>query len=278
MLIIKDIHNLKLYIDTYEKKGYSMGYVPTMGSLHVGHGELIRKSKEDNQKTIISIFVNEKQFDNPDDYKNYPRNRGKDYDFCDKYDVDIIFEPSNEEIYKEKQKMLINKNFQNILCDKFRPGHFNGVITVLEKLFLITKAKKVYFGEKDYQQFKIVQSFAQSAFKNLSIISVPTVRQEDGIAFSSRNENLSKKQLQEFVKFHNNTCLFISELDQNIAIADANILARDFIKAQNIDRFDYFEFRNSNNLSSEGIISEARLFYAIYKGEVRLIDNLNLTT
>lgn len=274
MLIIKDINNLKLYLDTYEKKGYSVGYVPTMGSLHVGHGELIRKSKEDNQKTIISIFVNEKQFDNPDDYKNYPRNIGKDYDFCDKYDVDIIFEPSNEEIYKEKQKMLINKNFQNILCDKFRPGHFNGVITVLEKLFLITKAQKVYFGEKDYQQFKIVKCFAQSAFKNLSIISVPTVRQEDGIAFSSRNENLSKKQLQEFVKFHNNTCLFISELDQNIVIADANILARDFIKAQNIDRFDYFEFRNSNNLSSEGIISEARLFYAIYKGEVRLIDNI----
>tara|TARA_B100000989_G_C19506094_1_gene456586 strand:- start:996 stop:1826 length:831 start_codon:yes stop_codon:yes gene_type:complete len=274
MLIIKDIHNLKLYLDAYEKKGFSMGYVPTMGSLHVGHGELIRKSKEDNQKTIISIFVNEKQFDNPDDYKNYPRNRGKDYDFCDKYDVDIIFEPSNEEIYKEKQMMLINKNFQNILCDKFRPGHFNGVITALEKLFLITKAKRVYFGEKDYQQFKIVQSFAQSAFKNLSIISVPTVRQEEGIAFSSRNENLSKKQLQEFVKFHNNTCLFISEIDQNTDIADANILARDFIKAQNVDRFDYFEFRNSNNLSSEGTISDARLFYAIYKGEVRLIDNL----
>tara|TARA_Y100001935_G_C17175420_1_gene442383 strand:+ start:24 stop:854 length:831 start_codon:yes stop_codon:yes gene_type:complete len=274
MLIIKDISNLKHYVNAYQKKGYSIGYIPTMGSLHLGHGELIKKSKHDNQKTLVSIFVNEKQFNNADDYKNYPRNKGKDYDFCDQYDVDVIFEPSNKEIYDQQEEILINKNFQNVLCDKFRPGHFNGVITVLDKLFSIVKAQKVYFGEKDYQQLKIVKSFIQENFQNLLLVSVPTVRLDEGIAFASRNENLSKKQFQEFIKFHQNTLEFISNVDRKIDISEANTLASEFINNQNLEKFDYFEFRKSNDLSLKGIVSEARLFYAIYKGKIRLIDNL----
>lgn len=276
MLIIKDIFNLKHYLSVYKKKGYSIGYVPTMGSLHLGHGELIKKSKKDNHKTIVSIFVNEKQFDNPDDYKNYPLNKGKDYDFCDEYNVDIIFEPFNDEIYKEESKVITNKHFQNILCDKFRPGHFDGVITVLNELFSIVEADKVYFGEKDYQQLKIVESFIKETFQKIKLISIPTVRQDNGIALSSRNENLSKKQLQEFIKFHKNTLHFISVLDRRINIFEANKLAKEFINFQKLDKFDYFEFRNSNNLNTDGIISEARLFYAIYNGKIRLIDNLTI--
>ena len=276
MLIIKDISNFKHYLSAYKKKGYSIGYVPTMGSLHLGHGELIKKSKKDNHKTIVSIFVNEKQFNNPDDYENYPRNKGKDYDFCDEYNVDIIFEPVNDEIYKEDSKVITNKNFLNILCDKFRPRHFDGVITVLNKLFSIVEADKVYFGEKDYQQLKIVQSYIKETFQKIKLVSIPTVRQNNGIAFSSRNENLNKKQLQEFIEFHKNTLNFISILDRRINIFEANKLAKKFINSQQLNKFDYFEFRNSYDLNTEGIIRDARLFYAIYKGKIRLIDNLTI--
>ncbi len=274
MLIIKDISNLNLYLSAYIKKGYTIGYVPTMGALHSGHGELVNRSQKDNHKTIISIFVNEKQFNKNDDFKNYPRNIGKDYDFCDQLNVDIIFEPSSAEIYDDNEKILVNKYFKNILCDKFRPRHFDGVTTVLNKFFSLVKAHKVYFGEKDYQQLKIVQAFIKETFPNISLISVPTVRQEDGIALSSRNDNLSKKQLQEYIQFHKNTLHFISELDNDMKISDANNLAVKFIDNQKLEKYDYFEFRNSINLSSDGIISGSRLFYAIFKGNIRLIDNL----
>tara|TARA_B100000965_G_scaffold263148_1_gene222089 strand:- start:27 stop:857 length:831 start_codon:yes stop_codon:yes gene_type:complete len=275
MLIIKDISNLKLYLEAYQNKKYSIGYIPTMGALHQGHGDLINQSQKDNKKTVISIFINEKQFNNSTDFKNYPRNKGRDYDFCDKYNVDVIFEPSTEEIYKENEVKLENKSFKDILCDKFRPGHFDGVITVLNKLFSIVKCHKVYFGEKDYQQLKIVEKFIQDNFSYLKLISVPTARSEENIALSSRNEKLSKKQLYEFELFHNASLEFMSKLNKDIEIEEANALAKEFLKTQDLEKLDYFEFRDESSLSLEGNISKSRLFYAIFKGKIRLIDNLH---
>ena len=135
MLIIKDISHLKLYLKAYQEKGYSIGYVPTMGALHQGHGKLLKRSQNDNQKTVMSIFVNEKQFNKKEDFHEYPRNKGRDYDFCESHNVDVIFEPSSEEIYPDDKPILKNKYFHNILCDRFRPGQFDGVITVLNELF-----------------------------------------------------------------------------------------------------------------------------------------------
>ena len=276
MLIIKDIPNLKLYLRAYQEKGYSIGYVPTMGALHQGHGKLLKQSQNDNQKTVMSIFVNEKQFNKKSDFDEYPRNKGRDYDFCESHNVDVIFEPSSEEIYPDDKPILKNKYFQNILCDRFRPGHFDGVITVLNKLFSVVQANKVYFGQKDYQQLKIVEKFIEEKFSNLKLISIPTERQEEGIAYSSRNENLSKKQLQEFIDFHNSAIQFTKSFDKKIQIKEANILAKNFITNLVDQEFDYFEFRNANSLEIEGDISDARLFYAIYKGQTRLIDNIEL--
>ena len=275
MLIIKDISNLKFYLEAYENKGYSLGYIPTMGALHQGHGELINQSQKDNKKTIVSIFVNEKQFNKPEDFEGYPRNKGKDYDFCDRFNVDVIFEPPQEEIYQENETKLENKYFKNILCDNFRPNHFDGVTTVLNKFFSIVKCNKVYFGEKDYQQLKIVEKFIQEKHSSLELVPVSTARSEEGIAFSSRNEKLSKKQLLEFEHFHKASLKFMSDLDKDININQANTLAKEFIKKQAIEKFDYFEFRNISDLSLDGIIQDTRLFYAIYKGQVRLIDNIN---
>lgn len=274
MLIIKDISHLKLYLKAYQDKGHSIGYVPTMGALHQGHGKLIKKSRDHNQKTVISTFVNEKQFNKKEDFDNYPRNKGKDYDFCDLHNVDVIFEPSSEEIYSDNKSKLINTYFQNILCDQFRPGHFDGVITVLNKLFSILEVNKVYFGQKDFQQLKIVEKFIEEKFPKLELVPVSTARHEEGIAYSSRNKNLSKKQLQEFINFHNAVTQFIKELDEQTSINDANIEAKKFITNLSDQTFDYFEFRNTNSLELDGNISEARLFYAIYKGQTRLIDNI----
>jgi pantoate--beta-alanine ligase len=241
-----------------------------------GHGKLIKQSRDHNQKTVLSTFVNEKQFNNKEDFNNYPRNKGKDYDFCDLHNVDVIFEPSSEEIYPDNKSKLINKYFQNILCDQFRPGHFDGVITVLNELFSIIDVNKVYFGQKDFQQLKIIEKFIEEKFPKLELVSVSTARHEEGIAYSSRNENLSKKQLQEFINFHNAVIQFIKDLDKQTSINDANIEAKKFITNLSDQTFDYFEFRNANSLELEGNISGARLFYAIYKGQTRLIDNIDM--
>ena len=276
MLIIKDISNLQSYLTAYQNRKYSIGFVPTMGALHKGHGELIKRSKNDNHKTIVSIFVNEKQFNSKEDFNSYPRNKGLDYDFCSDNDVDLLFEPSAEEIYNKDETILKNTNYNNILCDKYRKGHFDGVITVLNKFFSIVKSNKVYFGEKDFQQLKIIEKFIQEKYEFLEIVSVPTKRNEEGIAYSSRNEKLSKKQLQDFVSFHQKVENFLKTLEKSFDINTANQKAKDFIVEQDIEEFDYFEFRNNEDLSFNCKVSESRLFYAIYKGKIRLIDNLKI--
>ncbi len=276
MLIIKDISNLQSYLTAYQNRKYSIGFVPTMGALHKGHGELIKRSKNDNHKTIVSIFVNEKQFNSKEDYNSYPRNKGNDYDFCSDNNVDLLFEPSAEEIYKKDEPVIKNNNFNNILCDQYRKGHFDGVVTVLNKFFKIIKSNKVYFGEKDFQQLKIIEKFIQEKYKSLELVSVPTKRNEEGIAYSSRNEKLSKKQLQDFVSFHQKVGNFLKSLEKSFDIETANQKAKEFIVEQNIEELDYFEFRSNDDLSFNGKISESRLFYAIYKGETRLIDNLKV--
>ena len=276
MLIIKDISNLQSYLTAYQNRKYSIGFVPTMGALHKGHGELIKKSKNDNHKTIVSIFVNEKQFNSKEDFNSYPRNKGLDYDFCSDNDVDLLFEPSAEEIYNKDETILKNTNYNNILCDKYRKGHFDGVITVLNKFFSIVKSNKVYFGEKDFQQLKIIEKFSQEKYKFLEVVSVPTKRNEEGIAYSSRNEKLSKKQIQDFINFHQRTENFLNSFEKSFDINTANQKAKDFIVEQDIEEFDYFEFRNNDDLSFNGKVSESRLFYAIYTGKIRLIDNLKI--
>ena len=274
MLIIKDIYNLNTYLNAYKDKGYSIGYIPTMGALHEGHGSLIEKSHNDNQKTIVSIFINEKQFNDTEDFEAYPRNKGDDYNFCEKHNVDIIFEPSAVEIYPKEYKSIQNSHFQNILCDQYRPGHFDGVVTVLNRLFSIIESDKVYFGEKDFQQLKIVENLIKENFPNLKLVTVSTVRSDEGIALSSRNSKLSKKQMSDFISFQKEVIQFISYLDKKIDLIESNKKAKEFIKSY--EKFDYFEFRNASNLSLEGSLGDARLFYAIYKGSVRLIDNLEI--
>jgi len=274
MLIIKDISNLQKYLEAYRSNNKTLGYVPTMGALHDGHKALIDQSQKENNKTIVSIFVNEKQFNDKKDFENYPRNRGADYDFCEDNNVDIIFEPEQEEVYPNEIKSIKNKFYTGILCDLYRPGHFDGVVTVLNRFFSIVNSNRVYFGEKDFQQLKIVSKLIEEKFKNLTLVPVQTVRMDNGIPLSSRNQKLSKKQFDEYTLFQKALLDFIKTFNKSSEISDLNVNLKNFLSNQKIEKYDYFECRNSDDLSETGKMSDAKLFYAIYKGQVRLIDNI----
>jgi len=228
MLIIKDISNLQKYLEAYRNTNKTLGYVPTMGALHDGHKALINQSQKENNKTIVSIFVNEKQFNDKKDFVNYPRNRGADYDFCEDNNVDIIFEPDHVEIYPNEIKSIKNKFYTGILCDLYRPGHFDGVVTVLNRFFSIVDSNRVYFGEKDFQQLKIVSKLIEEKFKNLTLVPVQTVRMDNGIPLSSRNQKLSKKQFDEYTLFQKALLDFIKTFDKSSEISELKVNLKNF--------------------------------------------------
>jgi pantoate--beta-alanine ligase len=276
MLIIKDINNLKNYINQYKSENRSIGMIPTMGALHDGHGALIKSSKEHNDKTIISIFINPKQFNNTDDLSSYPINKGSDYDYAIKNNVDIVFEPDQKEIYPKNFQSIKNSFYKNILCDLHRPGHFDGVITVVNELLNLTSPNKVYFGLKDYQQFKIIEKLIDKNFSNIQIYGVETVRDQDGLALSSRNKFINKPNRIIYINFINTLNKFILSIDPETEIKDANQKLDKFIK-ENIDqikKLEYCEFRSIQDMSINDKVKNSRLFTAFYILGTRLIDNL----
>jgi pantoate--beta-alanine ligase len=250
--------------------------IPTMGALHDGHGALIKSSKEHNDKTIISIFINPKQFNNTDDLSSYPINKGSDYDYAIKNNVDIVFEPDQKEIYPKNFQSIKNSFYKNILCDLHRPGHFDGVITVVNELLNLTSPNKVYFGLKDYQQFKIIEKLIDKNFSNIQIYGVETVRDQDGLALSSRNKFINKPNRIIYINFIKTLNKFILSIDPETEIKDANQKLDKFIK-ENIDqikKLEYCEFRSIQDMSINDKVKNSRLFTAFYILGTRLIDNL----
>ena len=278
MLIIKDIKNLKNYINQYKSENQSIGLVPTMGSLHDGHGALIKSSQEHNQKTIVSIFINPKQFNNKEDLSSYPISKGNDYDYAINNNVDVIFEPHETEIYPENFKSTKNIFHKDILCDLFRPHHFDGVITIVRELINIVSPNKIYFGLKDYQQFKIIEKLIEKEFSQIKIYGIETVRDESGLALSSRNKLINQPNKEIYKNFISSTYKFISSLNPDIDIKDANQLLIKFLKENfyQINKFEYHEFRLAEDLSLKGQIKHSRLFLAFYLQTIRVIENLKV--
>lgn len=186
-----------------EQKG-SMGFVPTMGALHEGHLSLIERSQKENHKTLVSIFVNPVQFNDPKDLEHYPRTLEQDLELLKKLHVDCVFAPDSKDIYPDDYRFKLTENKDStILCGKDRPGHFDGVLTVVLKLFNIIAPTHAYFGEKDFQQLHLIQEMSKALFLDTKVIACPTYRAESGLALSSRNQRLSKvaiKRAPEFVK------------------------------------------------------------------------------
>lgn len=176
----------------------SLGFVPTMGNLHEGHGSLIVEAKKHCQKVAVSIFVNPMQFGPNEDFEKYPRTLQQDLDLCARLGADMVFTPSTSEIYgtglEHSSYVDVPDELTNKLCGSFRPGHFRGVATVVSKLFNIIQADKAFFGEKDYQQLLVIKRMAHDLNFPVEVIGLPTVREKDGLALSSRNQYLSAEQ------------------------------------------------------------------------------------
>ena len=251
----------------------NLGFVPTMGSLHKGHISLIKKSQKESNKTIVSIFVNPTQFNNRNDYKNYPRNFKKDLSILRRMKIDFLYLPNVKDIYtfKRKSKIKLYKK-DRILCAKYRKGHFEGVIDVMDRLTNIIKPKNIFMGEKDFQQLYLVKKFIQNKYVS-KIILCKTIRDKNKLALSSRNLLLNKKQLKRAGKLSQKIISLKKKLS-NIKNIQKYLMnkKKEFNKLFNIN-IEYLELRKNINLNKTNKIKNAKIFIAYYIGKVRLIDN-----
>ena len=250
-----------------------LGFVPTMGSLHKGHVSLIKKSLKECKKTIVSIFVNPTQFNNKNDFKNYPRNKKKDLSILKKLKINFLYMPKVKDVYYLKRKSSIKlKKKDKILCAKFRIGHFEGVIDVMKRLTKMIKPQKVYLGEKDFQQLFLVNKYLPKQ-NNMKIISCKTIRDGNKLAFSSRNKLLSRNELIQAKKISKEIFLLRKRLSKSKNIKKLiSDKKKELINSFNI-KLDYLELRNKFNLKVSNKVKNSKLFIAYHINKVRLIDN-----
>ena len=251
-----------------------IGFVPTMGSIHRGHLSLIKQSKKNCKKTVVSIFVNPKQFNNKSDFINYPSNIKRDLKILKKSKaVDFVYIPKIHEVFKDQIPIKINlKKKDKILCAKYRKGHFEGVLNVMYRLTKLVKPTKIFMGKKDYQQLYLVKNFIENNFKVITI-GCNTVRDKNKVALSSRNNLLSKKDLLIASKLTKKLIIFKKKLKFKKNIK--KILLQKHKQLENIlkIKIEYLELRNLYNLQSSNTLEKSKLFVAYYVGNVRLIDN-----
>ena len=268
MIIIKSVNRLKKEVNFKAK----IGFVPTMGSLHKGHLSLIESSKKKSEKTLVSIFVNPSQFNSNIDYKKYPRNITKDINLLNKLKVDYVFIPNVNDIYKKEKdaKIRLFKK-EKILCAKFRKGHFEGVLGVVNQFLKIIKATYMFLGEKDFQQIYLIKKFIKKKYK-VKIISCPTIRNSNFFAYSSRNSLLKKNEINNATKIIKKVKKLHNEIKKNfVNSSKIRSLRIDILKL--CRKIDYLEIRNKNNLSIKFNKQNFKIFIAFYINKVRLIDN-----
>ncbi|MHC4183632.1 MAG: pantoate--beta-alanine ligase [Planctomycetota bacterium] len=262
-----------------KEKNETIGFVPTMGALHEGHISLMRNARAENNKLIISIFVNPTQFDSRDDFKSYPRRLDKDIEISESEKVDIVFAPNAEELYDEKFcTYVLQTKLTEPLCGKFRPGHFKGVITVITKLFNIVKPDRAYLGQKDYQQNIIIKRLVRDLNMTIDIKILPTARDKDGLAFSSRNKHLNPQEHSNALCIYN--ALLKAKTMYSSRVKDANKIIEEMtsiIKSEKSTKIDYVSIVNPNTLEDVSRINgKAVAAVAVRVGDTRLIDNIIL--
>jgi len=277
--MLKKIHkikDIKREIHYWKKRGKKIGFVPTMGAIHDGHLSLIKKCVRENDISVVSIFVNPTQFGEGEDYNNYPRDLEKDKQQLQKEGVDYIFNPPEEEIYpKNFRTYVIVKELSNIMCGLTRQSHFQGVTTIVIKLFNIINPDSAYFGQKDAQQAIIIKQMIKDLNLNINLRVCPIIREKDGLAMSSRNKYLDKKQRNQAISL--NKSLQLAGKLFNKGHRKVN-----FIKEKMFNllynfpliKVDYIEIVDINSLKPLDIIKEQALVaVAAYLGKARLIDN-----
>lgn len=277
MQIIETIHEMQQIVIKLKKQSLKIGFVPTMGFLHEGHLNLIKKSKSENDITVISIFVNPLQFGPKEDLTTYPRDFDRDYQLAKTEGVDFLFYPSVSEMYPSEPTVLVSvRDRTDVLCGRSRPGHFDGVATVLTKLFHITLPDKAYFGLKDAQQVAVVDGLINDFHFPIELVPVETIREADGLAKSSRNVFLSEKERQEAPTLYKSLVLAKQKIDagerefnQIISFMKTYIQENTSGIVDYIDIYSYPQLKPVTGLEQRLIIALAVKF-----SKARLIDNI----
>lgn len=279
MQIIETVGELLAYVESGKQKGLKTGLVPTMGALHEGHLSLVKKSREDNDATIVSIFVNPTQFNNPEDLATYPRQPEKDFQLLAREGVDVVFAPSVEEIYPDnnaKSHVFDLGSVAEVMEGKFRPGHFQGVARIVNRLFQLCRPTRAYFGMKDFQQIAVIRSMIKGEGLDVEIVPCPIVREESGLALSSRNQLLSETERIEAASIHK--CLKESlEYSKSHTVEETIKWVSDNLDALNGFRVEYFEIVDGLTLLPVEEWNESAYIVGcitVYIGKIRLIDNI----
>ena len=276
MKILENKRELDELLAKIRTKGTKIGLIPTMGSIHNGHLSLVENSMKENFFSITSIFVNPTQFNDLKDFKKYPQNKKQDIEKLNTVKCDAVFFPQIEELYPEgiKRKKTISK-YRDILCDKFRPGHFDGVTTVVKSLFDIVTPDAVFFGEKDFQQLKIIKELIKKNNLPIQLIDCPSVRSKNGMSLSSRYNNFNTNQeiLFNQISLKINDC--VNLLKKQIDINNLKNLNQ-YLEEDKKIKVDYLEVRDDDELLLTQKNKNARLFISFYIEDIRIIDNFKL--
>lgn len=281
MSIIFTKIELKNLVSKKKQEGNTVGFVPTMGALHEGHASLISLALEKHPYVVVSIFVNPTQFNNAQDLEKYPRTLEKDAQFLSNFkDRVIIYAPSPQEVYGTNISSTSYNfgNLENVMEGEHRPGHFDGVGTVLNLLFRQVLPDEAFFGEKDFQQLQIVRKLVQLEKLSLKITGCPIHRQENGLAMSSRNARLTEKQLAIAPFIYKSLQIAKKHFETKSALQLKKIVTTAFVNEEGLE-LEYFEIANIKNLSPlsrKRKNQKYRAFIAAYAGEIRLIDNIAL--
>lgn len=281
MLVFNKKVDLVAHLKTISKKETSIGFVPTMGALHQGHLSLLKKSTNDNDISVISIFVNPTQFNNSEDLLNYPRTQESDIEKIKSVSEKIIlYAPTVEDIYEGK---TISQHFdfdglENQMEGQFRPGHFDGVGTIVKRLFEIVKPNNAYFGEKDFQQLQIIKKMVSKLAIPISIIGCPILRESNGLAMSSRNEHLSEKDKQFASIIYKTLLETKKQFKTKSALEISNWVSTQFNTIPNL-QLEYFKIADEATLLPcirKNKNKQYRAFIAVYINKIRLIDTISL--
>lgn len=275
-MLVKEIKELRSLIKEWKREGLSVGFVPTMGALHEGHESLIKKAVLENDRVVVSIFVNPTQFGPNEDFDSYPRDINKDLNLCMNAGAALVFNPEPSEMYfNDKSTSVSVSNLTSVLCGAKRPGHFDGVCLVVSKLFNIVTPDKAYFGQKDAQQVAVLKRMVRDLNIDVEIVPCPIIREEDGLAKSSRNTYLSKdERIAALVLSKSlNIAKELLENGERNSNKIKEIMKAEIIK-EPLAKIDYIEIVDSDSLENVEIIEKSILVpIAVYIGKTRLIDN-----
>lgn len=277
MELCHSIEEMRNQIKKWKKCGKKIGFVPTMGYLHQGHMSLVERAKKENDIVVLSIFVNPMQFGPDEDFFAYPRDMKQDKILCETYQVDAIFCPQAEEMYEKGYSCFVDMNtLTQGLCGKSRPGHFRGVQTIVLKLFHIIEPDQAYFGQKDAQQLIVIRKMVKDLNLDIRIVGCPIVREEDGLAISSRNTYLSVEERKAALILSESLAKAKKQMEEGEL--DAITLKEEIrkkIKSEPLAVIDYVEIVDTNTLSSiTRLNGNILIAIAVWIGKTRLIDNI----